>query len=151
MTRSSNCIIIQVILSFNRPIIPKCHICLSPIFLFEAQSSGLNKICSKHWTLETRTPYTFLASPVARDHFFFGGGGGGGGGTGIWVNQWGKWGRREWWEEGKKSDTWSRRLSSFSPFLSHHPPFVLCARSHHPKLAHHARLQHPALKVCALH
>ena len=79
MTRSSNCIIIQVILSFNRPIIPKCHICLSPIFLFEAQSSGLNKICSKHWTLETRTPYTFLASPVARDHFFFLGGGGGGG------------------------------------------------------------------------
>ena len=76
MTRSSNCIIIQVILSFNRPIIPKCHICLSPIFLFEAQSSGLNKICSKHWTLETRTPYTFLASPVARDHFFLGGGGG---------------------------------------------------------------------------
>ena len=64
-------------LSFNRPIIPKCHICLSPIFLFEAQSSGLNKICSKHRTLETRTPYTFLASPVARDHFFLGGWGGG--------------------------------------------------------------------------
>ena len=83
----------------------------------------------------------------SRSLFFLGGGGA----TEIWVNQWGKWGRREWWEEGKKSDTWSRRLSSFSPFLSHHPPFVLCARSHHPKLAHHARLQHPALKVCALH
>ena len=32
----------------------------------------------KHRTLETRAPYTFLASPVGRDHFFWRGGGGGG-------------------------------------------------------------------------
>ena len=51
----------------------------------------------------------------------------------------------------KKSDTWSRKLSSFSPFISHHPPLALCAHSHHPMLAHLARLQHPALKVCARH
>lgn len=53
--------------------------------------------------------------------------------------------------KGKKRDTWSRKLSSFSPFISHHAPLVLCACSHHPKLTLLARLQHPALKVCALH
>ena len=36
----------------------------------------------------------------SRSLFFWGGGGGA---PAIWVNQCGKWGRREWWEEGKNA------------------------------------------------
>ena len=153
ITPSSNSIIIQVILSLNRPIIPNCHICLSPIFSFEAQTSGLNKICSKHRTLETRAPYTSLAvtvqnvpasSPVARNHLFF-----------VWG--WGARGGRVFELINKESGgegsdrKGERAIHDLAGFISHHPPLVLWVRSYHPTLAHLARLQHPALKVCALH
>ena len=124
-------------------------------FSFEAQTSGLNKICSKHRTLETPAPYTFLAvtvqnvpasSPVARNHPFF-----------VWG-----WGRRGWGRRvielinkesgGEGSDRKGEKaMHDLASFISHHPPLVLWVRSYHPTLAHLARLQHPALKVCALH
>ena len=120
--------------------------------MFEAQTSGLNKICSKHRTLETRASYTFLAVRVrlylprsqSLAITFFS----------VWG--WGS-GRRVFeliYKEsgGEGSDGKEEKaIHDLAGFISHHPPLVLWVRSHHPKLAHLARLQHPALKVSALH
>lgn len=133
------------------------HLLIPDIFVWSTGDFGAEQICLKHRTLETRASYNFLpvtvqniptSSPVARNHFFLGGGRG----RGVFelIN---KESGDEGCDEkgGGESDSGSLGLSSFSPFISHHLPLVLCPRSYHPTLAHLARLQHPALKVCALH